>query len=98
MDKTKKKKSEKLVFNQNKYLMESKQSLENIFEDDFTADLKSSLRALIRVKDDSLKMKFKKEMDKSRKIAERYSGGPSTDKKRKRGSSSDQRPSARGSK
>ena len=92
MEKTKKKKSEKIIFNSNKYLMDSKQCLENVFEDDFTSDLKSSLRALIRAKDDSLKMKFQKEMDKSRKIAERYSGG---DKKRKRGSSTEYRPSAR---
>ena len=58
MEKTKKKKSEKVVYNQNKYLLESKQALENVFEDDFVSDLKSSLRALIRAKDDSLKMKF----------------------------------------
>jgi hypothetical protein len=58
MEKTKKKKNEKVVYNQNKYLLESKQALENIFEDDFVSDLKSSLRALIRAKDDSLKMKF----------------------------------------
>ena len=58
MEKTKKKKSEKIIFNSNKYLMDSKQCLENVFEDDFTSDLKSSLRALIRAKDDSLKMKF----------------------------------------
>ena len=58
MEKTKKKKSEKVVYNQNKYLLESKQALENIFENDFVSDLKSSLRALIRAKDDSLKMKF----------------------------------------
>jgi hypothetical protein len=57
--------------------------------------LRQSLRALIRAKDDSLKLKFKIEMEKSRKIAERYSG-PSTDKKRKRMSSpSEFRPSAR---
>ena len=58
MEKTKKKKNEKVVYNHNKYLLESKQALENIFEDDFVSDLKSSLRALIRAKDDSLKMKF----------------------------------------
>ena len=47
--------------------MESKQALDNLFEqDDFCSELKNSLRGLIREKDDNLKLKFEKQMDKSR--------------------------------
>ena len=50
-----------------------------------------SLRALIREKEDSLKLRFQKEMDKSRQIADQYSGGNNkntNNKKRKRRQSS----------
>lgn len=40
----------------------------------FVGELRLSLRALIREKDDSLKEKFKKQMDRSRQIVEDHVG------------------------
>jgi hypothetical protein len=46
--------------------------------------LRNNLRGLIREKDDILKMKIEKQMDKSMKIAEKYQNKPQEKENKKR--------------